>query len=127
MPETIEVWRYENEEGIGPYQTKWRKGNDLHKAHGWDDYTRPARYYALPYFEGELDDYKCGCPTRRDLMQWFWGWNAELQDAGFRVTLYRVSKALDSTRGKPQRFFRRSAVVEEPLRPGKGGKLCVCT
>ncbi len=96
------VYRVETAWGQGPYN-RWdgamtEAQADEHqlmtKAH-CNTETHPSpqvdRAWSKNPKSGQFDDsYLFGFGSRADLVAWFGGWGAHLQDCGYRVNVYRV-------------------------------------
>lgn len=114
---TMRVYRYEDAQGKGPYQTyklpeMLAEHNAIAKPDlvpGWRaDFPEIARD---TFFH--LDGRLFGCPSAELLDRWFCGWHAELAAKGFICVVYEVPEK-DVTFGKSGlqvMFYKTRATV----------------
>lgn len=115
------VYRYENENGNGPYRggwPDWRAHDELCNAHcdpvghpTWASYQDWASRREIPAYTGYY--HLAGCDSRESLEAWFDGFHEALRDNGFTIREYTVPahQVIDSTSGLQVAFDPRNAVV----------------
>lgn len=87
----MKVYRYENAQGKGPYNSDWVWACELKQEHA--DYAHPSPY--VEKWDGlslrvPSVDHVYGCPTLTVLNQWFAGWHERLTEDGYSVVEYDV-------------------------------------
>lgn len=89
---TVKVWRYEGQNGNGPYATPWDRQLDLADEHDVTDDHPKMIPIPLRDKVGVLDWLDCYSATTSlsALVDWFMGWHEELQRGGFEITCYEV-------------------------------------
>ena len=104
------VYRYENDEGVGPYCTD---NVDVYvplcNAHNSEN-GHPA--WTVWFGEREFEktpgeEYLAGCASREELDAWFDGWHGMLAENGFTVKEYTVpaENVIDSRSGLQVAFL----------------------
>lgn len=127
MSSLIDVWRYENSEGNGPYNDDFSEGHKMAVAHEDRRHPSPNEEWDIDTFlsfdrlnSDELFMGRLGfsdkpgqalfaLDTREHLIEWFKGYNEKLQSEGWTIHHYRVpaKDVLCGTSGNHQLAFRR--------------------
>lgn len=110
MPELIKVYRVENVDGRGPYQSNSADTPELIDMSKWHvDENHPEIYFDIPDFEKipNAYDFKwlCGFLTLNSLREWFDGYIPALNRAGFQIKEYMVPKTKVYVGSKQVLFF----------------------
>lgn len=109
------VYRYEGKDGLGPYNsiwTHWNLRSRLVRAHGKGD-SHPS--IKTDYDEAEVCNMGLkrwplsACHSEKLLRKWFCRYNKELEEAGFKVVAYSVTKPVPGKSGKQIFFYRKDA------------------
>lgn len=95
----MKVYRYEDKDGIGPYSSSpdfaYDEDGELYERmiekHNWELLDNHPGMRTLVR-KGDVSRYKSATVSRKALTKWFWGYNAMLQRAGYKVVEYNVDK-----------------------------------
>lgn len=99
----VSVFRVEDADGAGPYSSHSPVLAEMNKMHGSANHPAPADDPLLGIVR---PDENCCFATLCDLGEWFAGYEEELADAGYEISIYTVPR--DHVRfGKQQALFRR--------------------
>jgi hypothetical protein len=102
----VSVFRVEDANGEGPYSSTSPVIAEMNEMHGTANHPAPADDPLLGLIRPNEN---CCFATLCDLMEWFAGYEDDLADAGYEISVYTVPLA-DVRYGKHQALFLRGDI-----------------
>lgn len=103
------IFRVQNDDGIGPYNSaEWDGQTEMRMTHCDDSHLSPN---SDPQLDGISYSEQCACDSPESLLTWFEGWWEALAAAGFRVVIIRCAEVRYGENG--QCVYGKYAPAEE--------------
>jgi hypothetical protein len=92
------VWRVENDNGEGPYNTEWAHVRELRDDHNGDpEHPSPFRDFDVDEYDAFCaaeDEAVFGFRTKELALKWFETWLERLEQHGFRLKRFRTDEVI---------------------------------